>query len=189
MPSSGGSISEIPRKFCAPRNPLNFSGSSLLTPTSCLESISAKEEEAKSAAYIQKLLAKEQRYMQEYGNYDYDLEEEREILSEDDDYIPSGAKKRTQRKSKLSRTLSNGSTAKRKQVDTDIVRDPNDVSPSVLTDNPNPDLESKWKRGPWSELEEQRFLDALELFGREWRKVDRTNAGHESDHFQTNFCS
>ena len=125
--------------------------------------------------------------MQEYGNYNYDLEEEKEILSEDDDYIPSGAKKKTQRKSKPPRTLSNGSVTKKKQVDTDIVKNLDDASPPILIESLNQDLESKWKRGPWSEFEEQRFLDALELYGREWRKVDLTNIRHGADHFQTDF--
>jgi hypothetical protein len=138
--------------------------------------LTSQEEEAKSTAYIKMLLAKEQQYMQKYDGYDYDLEDSQDVLSEDDDYIPVGAKKKSQSKTSKTRVPSHSSSSMKRNSakDSNAVVVPEISSSgdsSLLSDDK---MQSVFKRGPWTDEEESRFLTALELHGREWNHVRKT---------------
>jgi len=160
--------------------------------------LTKEEEEAKSQAYINKLLAQEQEaediyslnYYEGYGNalnsdyeedydndddYDYDYgsnkksnnnKNRRKAKHDDDDYEFSGSNKRkTVKKAVVSKK-------KRRQEEDDksnINTEENSVSEEPKKTENHRVINNTL--GTYSPEEEQRFLEGIELYGRDWKNL------------------
>jgi len=160
--------------------------------------LTKEEEEAKSQAYINKLLAQEQEaediyslnYYEGYGNalnsdyeedydndddYDYDYgsnkksnnnKNRRKAKHDDDDYEFSGSNKRkTVKKAVVSKKKRRQEEDDKSNINTEensVSEEPKKTENHRVINNP---------LGTYSPEEEQRFLEGIELYGRDWKNL------------------
>jgi len=161
--------------------------------------LTKEEEEAKSQAYINKLLAQEQEeediyslnYYEGYGNsfnndYQYDFEDD----YEDDDYdyggssrSSSGNKKKNNKKKnndddyEYSRSSNKKKTTVKKPTTTTLPKKrqvDEDTIDDVSDESKNSEIKHRKINNPlgtYTEEEEAKFLEGISLYGRDWKSL------------------